>query len=52
MIFNVKHDLTRKCRLLAGGHLVDMLDIQVYSTTVKSISVQLLYVISHEASLN
>ena len=51
MIFDVKQDLTRKCRLVAGGHLVDMLDIQVYSSTVKSISVQLLHVISHKANL-
>ena len=52
MIFDhVKQDLTRKCRLVAEGHLVDMLDIQVYSSTVKSISVQLLHVISHKANL-
>ena len=51
MVFDVKQDLTRKCRLVAGGHLVDMFDIQVYSSTVKSISVQLLHVISHKAGL-
>ena len=51
MVFDVKHDLTRKCRLVAGGHLVDMLDIQVYSSVVKSISVHLLHVISHKANL-
>ena len=51
MIFDVKQNLQRKCRLVAGGHLVDMLDIQVYSSTVKSISVQLLHVISHKANL-
>ena len=50
-IFDVKQDLTRKCRLVAGGHLVDVTDIQVYSSTVKSISVQLLHVISHKAGL-
>ena len=44
-------DLTRKTRLVAGGHLVDMMDIQVYSSTVNSISVQLLHVISHKDSL-
>ena len=43
--------MTIKCRLVAGGHLVDILDIQVYSSTVKSISVQLLNVISHKANL-
>ena len=51
MVFDVKQSLQRKCRLVAGGHLVDMLDIQVYSSTVKSISVQLLHVISHKANL-
>ena len=50
-IFDVKQDLTRKCRLVAGGHLVDVTDVQVYSSTVKSISVQLLHVISHKAGL-
>ena len=49
-VFDVKQDLTRKCELVvAGGHLVDVADIQVYSTTVKSISIQLLHVISHKA---
>jgi len=51
MVFDVKQSLDRKCRLVAGGHLVDMMDIQVYSSTVKSISVQLLHVISHKAGL-
>ena len=51
MIFDVKQDLTRKCRLVAGGHLVDMLDIQVYLSVFKSISVQLLHIISHKANL-
>ena len=43
-IFDVKQDLTRKCRLVAGGHLEDVTDIQVYSSTVKN-------VISHKAGL-
>ena len=51
MVFDVKQDLTRKGRLVAGGHLLDLFDIQVYSSTVKSISVQLLHVISHKAGL-
>ena len=51
MVFDVKQSLQRKCRLVAGGHLIDMLDIQVYSSTVRSISVQLLHVISHKANL-
>ena len=51
MVFDVKQDLQRKARMVAGGHLVEMFDIQVYSSTVKSISVQLLHVISHKAGL-
>ena len=51
MLFDVKQSLKRKCRLVAGGHLVDMMDIQVYLSTVKSISVQLLHAISHKANL-
>ena len=51
MVFDVKKSIQRKCRIVAGGHLADMLDIQVYSSTVRSISVQLLHVISHKANL-
>ena len=32
MVFDVKQDLTQKFRLVTGGHLVDMMDIQVYSS--------------------
>ena len=51
IVFDVKHDLRRKARLVAGGHLIDIADTPVYSSTVKSISVQLLHVISHKANL-
>ena len=51
IVFDVKHDLRRKSRLVAGGHLVDLIDTPVYSSTVKSISVQLLHVIAHKAGL-
>ena len=51
MVFDVKHDLRHKARLVAGGHLIDVLDNQVYSSTVKSISVQLLHLISHQMKL-
>jgi hypothetical protein len=51
MIFSVKHDLRRKSRLVAGGHLIDALDLDIYSSTVKSISVKLLHVISHKQKL-
>ena len=52
MIMNVKQDLRHKCRIVAGGHLVDALHHNIYSTTVKSISVKILQVISHKANLN
>eukprot|EP00557_Chaetoceros_sp_GSL56_P014026 CAMPEP_0176478512 /NCGR_PEP_ID=MMETSP0200_2-20121128/1227_1 /TAXON_ID=947934 /ORGANISM="Chaetoceros sp., Strain GSL56" /LENGTH=1865 /DNA_ID=CAMNT_0017874457 /DNA_START=317 /DNA_END=5915 /DNA_ORIENTATION=+ len=52
MIFDVKADtLRRKARLVAGGHLLDVVGIDVYSSTVKSISVKLLHVIAHSAKL-
>ena len=51
MVFDVKHDLRRKARLVAGGHLVHVTE-PVYSSTVKSISVQLLHVIAHKAGLD
>ena len=51
MIMNVKQDLRHKYQLVAGGHLIDALDHDIYSTTVKSISVKLLQVIAHKANL-
>ena len=48
MVFDVKQDLRRKARLVAGGHLIDPLDHEVYSSTVKGISVRLLQVIAHK----
>ena len=51
MIMNVKQDLRHKCRLVAGGHLIDALDHDIYSTTIKSFSVKLLQVIAHKANL-
>ena len=36
---------------MAGGHLIDTLDHDIYSTTVKSISVKLLQVIAHKSNL-
>jgi hypothetical protein len=52
IIYDVKQDLRRKARLVAGGHLVDPLDHSVYSSTVKGISVKLLHVIAHKADLS
>jgi hypothetical protein len=51
IIFDVKQDLRRKARLVAGGHLVDSLDNNVYSSTVKDISVRVLHVIAHRMKL-
>ena len=48
----VKQDLRHKCRLVVGGHLIDALDYDIYSTTVKSISVKILQVIAHKSSLD
>jgi hypothetical protein len=50
-VFDVKQDLCRKARLVASGHLVDALDHDIYSLTVKGISVKLLHVIAHKANL-
>jgi hypothetical protein len=51
IIYEVKQDLRRKARLVAGGHLVDPSDHSIYSSTIKGISVKLLHVISHKADL-
>ena len=51
MIMNVKQDLRHKCQLVAGGNLINALDHDIYSTTVKYISVNLLQVIAHKANL-
>ena len=51
IIFDVKHYLRRKARLVAGGHLVDVLDNNVYASTVKGISIRILNVISHSMNL-
>ena len=51
MIFDIKQDGRHKSRLVAGGHLLDVLDHNVYSSTVKGISVRILHVIAHKAGL-
>eukprot|EP00957_Ditylum_brightwellii_P168491 12825425-Ditylum_brightwellii.AAC.1 len=33
MVFDIKQDLCKKARLVAGGHLVELLDNKVYSST-------------------
>jgi hypothetical protein len=52
MIFGVKQDLRHKARLVAGGHLVDALDHNIYSSTVKGVSVKLLHVIAHKTGMS
>ena len=52
IVYDVKQDPRRKARLVAGGHLVDMLDNQVHASTVKSISMVLLHMIAHKADLD
>ena len=52
MVFAVKHDLRRKARLVTGGHLIELREQQVYSSTVKSISVKILHVIAHKQGLS
>ena len=52
IIYDVKQDLRHKARLVAGGHLVNILDHAVYASTVKNISVMLLHVIAHKTGLD
>jgi Reverse transcriptase (RNA-dependent DNA polymerase) len=47
----VKQGLRRKARLVAGGHLVDATEYDIYSWTVKSKTVNLLHVITHKQKL-
>jgi hypothetical protein len=51
MIFDCKHDLHHKCHIVAGGHLVDALDHNIYSSTVKGVSVTLLHVVAHKTGM-
>ncbi len=51
IIFGVKQDLRRIARLFTGGHLVDSLDNNVYSSTVKGISVRVLHLLAHKMNL-
>jgi hypothetical protein len=52
MIFGVKQDLRHKSRLVAGGHLVDSMDHDIYFSTVKGVSVKLLNVIAHKTGMD
>eukprot|EP00957_Ditylum_brightwellii_P016755 1261331-Ditylum_brightwellii.AAC.1 len=52
MVFDIKQDLRRNARLVAGGHLVELLDNKMYSSTAKGISVKILHVIAHRNKLD
>ena len=51
MICEVKQDGRRKASLIAGGHMVDPMDVNSRSTVVKEISVRLLNLIAHRDNL-
>ena len=46
MVFDIKMDLTRKARLVAGGHLTDVPKESVYSSVVSRDSVRLAFMIA------
>eukprot|EP00957_Ditylum_brightwellii_P019624 1480583-Ditylum_brightwellii.AAC.1 len=46
MVFDCQQDMRQKACLVAWGHLVDMLDNEVYFSNIKGISVKLLHIIS------
>eukprot|EP00957_Ditylum_brightwellii_P113393 8646016-Ditylum_brightwellii.AAC.1 len=52
MVLDCKQDMRQKAQLVAGGHLVEILDNEVYLLNVKGISVKLLHVISQSAGLD
>ena len=51
MIFDVKSDLRRKSRLVAGGHVVDAGELPSYASTVKGVSIRLLFTLAHSRKL-
>ena len=48
ILFAIKQDLRRAARLVTGGHLVNAMNHNVYSLTIKDISMKLLHVVSHK----
>eukprot|EP00957_Ditylum_brightwellii_P094735 7214569-Ditylum_brightwellii.AAC.1 len=52
MVFDCKQDERRKARLIVGGHLIVLLDHNIYSSTVKGIGIHLLHVLAHSAKLD
>ena len=51
MVYDVKSCLTRKARLVCGGHPVCPRDLSLRSTVVKTVSVRLLDLIAHRDGL-
>ena len=51
MVFEVKQDLRRKCRLVASGNMIDPRGVSSRSTVVKGISVRLLDLIAYRGGL-
>jgi hypothetical protein len=51
VIFGVKQDLHHNARLVAGGHLVNLLDHDICSSVAKGASIKLLHVTAHKTSM-
>eukprot|EP00957_Ditylum_brightwellii_P167075 12719262-Ditylum_brightwellii.AAC.1 len=51
MVFGCKQDIQWKVCLVVGGHLVDLLDNNTYSSTVRGISMKMPHVISQSTGL-
>eukprot|EP00957_Ditylum_brightwellii_P115845 8837181-Ditylum_brightwellii.AAC.1 len=51
MNFDCKQDGRRKAQLVAGGHQINLLNHDVYSSTVKCINICLLHAIAHSANM-
>eukprot|EP00957_Ditylum_brightwellii_P088665 6752923-Ditylum_brightwellii.AAC.1 len=52
MIFDIKQDLRRKARFVVGGHVIDSLQHNTYSLTVKDILVRLLVLAAVKSGLS
>ena len=50
-IFDVKHDLWRKDRLVIGGHVVDASEHESYSSNMKTVSMRILHTIAAKNKL-
>jgi Reverse transcriptase (RNA-dependent DNA polymerase) len=52
MIFDVKHDLRRKARLVLGGHVIDASGHDTYASNMKGISARVLMLIAQANDLD